>query len=200
MFQRRPAANHRSYWPAGPLPYTDPALAAYGPALPPVTRADARAGLRFQDSLVAQLRETYPRMAVCPDWWFEYNLYDRQYCRTKTHKAGPDILLLDPVKGLCIVIECKLTYTDAYKQLFLYMSLLRSLLPHPHWTVYGFLAYQRPTGSPVIQAGPSHSLLNNPIELDRFKWTGHNLPTIGAFGRDFIPVPRFTLHGEPLYD
>lgn len=194
MYSPRSARNYHSDWPAGPLNYRRPALALRGPTLPPVTRADARAGLRFQEALVSRLREAYPSLAVCPDWWFEYSLYD------KVHKAGPDILMFDIKRGLCIVIECKLTYTDAYKQLFLYMSLLRSLLPHPQWTVCGFLAFRNTTSKPVVQAGDSCMLLNNPIELTRFKWAGHSLPLIGSFGSDFISTPHFLWNGEPLYD
>lgn len=193
MQQTTPAQNYHSQWPHGPLNYRSPALALQGPALPPVTRASARAGLRFQQQLCDNLRDTYPSLAICPDWWFEYSLYD------KVHKAGPDILLLDPKRGLCIIIECKLTYTDAYKQLFLYMSLLRSLLPHPLWTVAGFLAYKQPTHLPIVQAGPNRHLMSNPIRIEDFRWAGHDLPTIGVFGSDFIPTPRFAWKSEDLF-
>lgn len=192
MYTPTKARNYHAEWPYGPLNYRHPRFAEIGPTLPPVTRADAKAGLRFQEALVERLKDAYPNLAVCPDWWLAYDLYG------KAHKAGPDITIIDPKRGLCIVIECKLTYTDAYKQLFLYMSLLRSLLPHPAWTVCGLLAFRNTTSKPVIQSGDSCMMLNNPVELTRFKWAGNSLPLVGCFGSDFIHTPHFLWNGEPL--
>lgn len=179
--------NVRRSWPQGPSSFFAPCVASRGPVLPPLRRADARAGQAFQDTLVADLRSAYANTpwAVCPDWWLQYTL------DTKHHFAGPDILLINPLTGQLIVIECKLTCTDAYKQTFLYMSLLRKMMPYPAWTIHGFIAYKKSSQYPVVFGGPVMHLMDPAIDLTPFAWDGFSLPTIGVLPSAFVPIPAF---------
>lgn len=183
----RTIRNIRKSWPFGPSNFSAPQVAQRGPTLPPATRADARAGLHFQDHLVDTLRAAYSgtQWAVCPDWWLEYTLDG------KRHFAGPDILLINPIQGKIVIIECKLTCTDAYKQLFLYMGLLRKLMPYPAWTISGFLAYKKSSQQAPLFGGPVMHLMDPSIDLTPFEWDGFSIPTIGVFSTAFVPIPAF---------
>lgn len=184
----RPAFNARSSWPAGPLAWSNPRLAARGPALPPVRTAAARAGISFQDNFVSSLQRLYADTfwAVCPDLWFDYTHKNR------TVFAGPDCLLINPKTGWVIVLEFKLTYTDAYKQIFLYMSLLRSIFPLNHWKMAGFLIYKQESYRPIMQSGPAEHLLCDEVSLLPFNWEGRGLPTIGILSQNFTSLPIFS--------
>ena len=173
----------RPGWPHGPSKWTDVWIAERGPVLPPVVRPDARAGIAMQRRLCESMRSVYEdtAWAICPDWWLQYSLDG------KSHFAGPDILCINPRTGWVCVIECKLTNTDAYRQLFLYMSLVRKLFPWPQWKVAGFLYYARDKF--VHYSGPTQHLMDSSVLLDPFEWTGSGLPLVGVLPRDFVGVP-----------
>lgn len=179
--------NVRTTWPLGPQAFLRPAVAERGPTLPIATRPDARAGYAFQDQLVESLQTHYAGTdwAVCPDWWLTYSRAD------KAHLAGPDILLINPRAGQIVIIECKLTCTDAYKQLFHYMALLRKMMPYPAWAISGFLAYKKSPQQPIIFGGPVMHLMDPSIDLTPFLWDGFSIPTIGVFSTAFVPIPAF---------
>lgn len=180
--------NVRKYWPAGPTPWTDVSLTARRVSLPPPRTAAARAGLRFQDESISLLERLYADTSwhVLSDLWFEYSI------GAGKNIAGPDCLLINPREGWLVVLEYKLTNTNCYKQLFLYMSLLRRMLPIADWKVAGFLIYKDECRLPVVQSGPSEILLCDEIDLRPFAWDGTDLPLIGILPAAFIPLPLFT--------
>lgn len=179
--------NRRHDWPSAPVAWRSCQPASRRVCLPPPNSAAARAGLRFQDECVQHLERYYAGTDwhIVSDLWFEYTIRDT------TNIAGPDCLMINIRTGWIIVLEYKLTETDCYKQLFLYMSLLRSLFSLRDWKIAGFVHYKKMAPLPVMYSGPVEHMLTSAIQLEPFAWDGRGLPRVGVFSSSFVPLPTF---------
>lgn len=180
FFVRQTAKNYNRGYPAAPLFFQMPNFAQRIPCVPPPRTALQRAGWNFQASLAKRLAgQMPPGWHVLEDLWLEY-----QTPKGMKH-AGPDIILLNIREGKIIVIESKLSLTDCYKQLWLYMALLRKMFPKPLWRVSGWMVYKRHREGVVI-TGPAEFWYGGIQELDSLNWDGIGHPVMGVLQDDGI--------------
>ena len=184
MFIRQDCPLARNQYPAGPIKHSNVRISDRWFNIQARNQSASKAGLNFQANLVAALEMTYANTdwVVIPDFWFQYDNY-----KGESHYAGPDIIMLNVRLGKLIVIECKLSNTDAYKQTFLYMSLLQSYFPKEHWDVHGFIYFNRDRDTHY--SGPVEYWLDSLVNLDYFKWDAKSLPLLGILSTDFVGVP-----------
>ena len=182
-FYRRDTVIRRNSWPNASRSFHSVKVSTTGRAENSRAGSRARSGLLFQHSLFDCLQTAYldTSWAVKEDIWFEY--IDHENVK---RLAGPDIIMLDARTGNAIVIECKLSSTDAYEQLFFYMSLLQDYLGK-EWRVSGFVYINR--YKDAHYSGPVEHWLGSEVPLARFRWSGLGLPLVGILSSDYVGIP-----------
>lgn len=149
-----------------------PRLAERAPFLPPARTAAQRAGWNFQHKVGKDLEAFAEGLAgrgVVEDLWFSY------FGEGKERKAGPDLLWIDLAAGEIVVLECKLSLCNCYRQLWLYMAIVKSVFPE--FKVSGCVVFKK-FREGVVQSGDSEWVfgLGECRELD---WDGVGKPVVG---------------------
>lgn len=164
----------RQVWPVAPVAFELPRFGRMlGAGVPDGAKKAVREGYQFQLDMTRKfLRDVPDTVAVLPEQELFYWKWGREY------RLMIDILIMDPRKGVAIVVECKRTHTaKSFDQLWLYMAVVQDILGED-WKVAGFELCKK-EGLSMDYPGVCEWLMLEEINVGPFLWTGEAPPYVG---------------------